>query len=152
MIFIATVVIIDQGSCLAQDYHSCHHCHTERLLSGSWLPRLPLPMETDSCLVHDYHGSDCHWNRLLSGPWLPWLPLSLETHSCLVHDYHGYHCHWGHRDFFLAHDTSNHGYYYHWRHRHLADLWLLSYHVNGETNSSEQSLALIVCIDILMTT
>lgn len=152
MIFIATVVIIDQGSCLAQDYHSCHHCHTERLLSGSW-----------------YHGYHCQWkqtlvwfmitmapivigNRLLSGPWLPWLPLSLETHSCLVHDYHGYHCHWGHRDFFLAHDTSNHGYYYHWRHRHLADLWLLSYHVNGETNSSEQSLALIVCIDILMTT
>lgn len=65
MIFIATVVIIDQGSCLAQDYHSCHHCHTERLLSGSWLPRLPLPMETDSCLVHDYHGSDCHWKHTL---------------------------------------------------------------------------------------
>lgn len=96
MIFIATVVIIDQGSCLAQDYHSCHHCHTERLLSGSWLPRLPLPMETDSCLVHDYHGSDCHWkqtlvwpmitmttivigNTLLSGSWLSWLPLSLGT-------------------------------------------------------------------------
>lgn len=96
MIFIATVVIIGQGSCLAQDYHSCHHCHTERLLSGSWLPRLPLPMETDSCLVHDYHGSDCHWkqtlvwpmitmttivigNTLLSGSWLSWLPLSLGT-------------------------------------------------------------------------
>lgn len=103
-------------------------------------------------------------NRLLSGSWLPWLRLSLETDSCLAHDYHDYHCHWKHtlvwfmiimativtgdtETFFLAHDTSNHGYYYHWRHRHLADLWLLSYHVNGETNSSEQSLALIVCID-----
>lgn len=152
MIFIATVVIEDQGFCLAQDYHSWHHCHTERLLSGSWLPRLPLPMETDSCLVHDYHGSDCHWKQTLVWPMITMATIVIGNRLLFGSSYHGYHCHWGHRDFFLAHDTSNHGYYYHWRHRHLADLWLLSYHVNGETNSSEQSLALIVCIDILMTT